>query len=230
MNFDDTPQEAEFRAKARTFLSKHLEPLDPGETAPNMLGEREDKESIAWAKRWQATKFDNGWAVLTWPKEYGGQGMGRMENVIFGQEEARFKTPKNAHAHTPRRLWPQVAPRQHRGEQFDIVGFFDRQAGGGRALGKLVERICEFSAVRSSEGNFAVAVFRQGGEDSAMPGGKFGERTRPVRHGFERLKRGGETSNELHRGYKFVASHSAARIGRVQVDPFTAPIFFEKQA
>jgi len=93
MNFDDTPQEAEFRAKARDFLSKHLEPLDPNETAPNMLGEREDKEAINWAKRWQATKFDAGWAVLTWPKEYGGQGLGRLENVIFNQEEGRFKTP-----------------------------------------------------------------------------------------------------------------------------------------
>jgi acyl-CoA dehydrogenase len=93
MNFDDTPQEAEFRAKARAFLSEHLEPLNPDEMAPNVLGEREDKEAIAWAKRWQATKFDAGWAVLTWPKEYGGQGLGRMENVIFNQEEARFKTP-----------------------------------------------------------------------------------------------------------------------------------------
>jgi acyl-CoA dehydrogenase len=93
MNFDDTPQEAEFRAKARAFLSEHLEPLDPNETAPNLLGEREDKSAIDWAKRWQATKFDAGWAVLTWPKEYGGQGLGRMENVIFNQEEARFKTP-----------------------------------------------------------------------------------------------------------------------------------------
>ncbi|MGH7289102.1 MAG: acyl-CoA dehydrogenase family protein [Myxococcota bacterium] len=93
MNFDDTPQEAEFRAKARAFLSKHLQPLNPDEMAPNVLGEREDKEAIAWAKRWQATKFDAGWAVLTWPKEYGGQGLGRLENVIFNQEEARFKTP-----------------------------------------------------------------------------------------------------------------------------------------
>ncbi|MEN8161873.1 MAG: acyl-CoA dehydrogenase family protein, partial [Myxococcota bacterium] len=53
----------------------------------------EDQKAIAWAKQWQATKFDNGWAVLTWPKEYGGQGLGRMENVIFNQEEAKFRTP-----------------------------------------------------------------------------------------------------------------------------------------
>jgi alkylation response protein AidB-like acyl-CoA dehydrogenase len=93
MNFDDTPQEAEFRAKARAFLSKHLTPLDPNETAPNLLGEREDESTIEWAKRWQATKFDAGWAVLTWPKEFGGQGLGRMENVIFNQEEPKFKVP-----------------------------------------------------------------------------------------------------------------------------------------
>ncbi len=93
MNFDDTPQEAEFRARARAFLAKHLEPLNPDAVLPNMLGEREDQEAIAWAKRWQATKFDAGWAVLTWPKEYGGQGLGRLENVIFNQEEARFETP-----------------------------------------------------------------------------------------------------------------------------------------
>ncbi len=93
MNFDDTPQEAEFRTKARAFLSQHLAPLDPNETAPNLLGEREDKDTIDWAKRWQATKFDAGWAVLTWPKEYGGQGLGRMENVIFNQEEPKFKVP-----------------------------------------------------------------------------------------------------------------------------------------
>ncbi len=95
MNFDDTPQEAEFRARARAFLEQHLEPLDPDEVAPNMLGEREDEKAIQAAKDWQATKFDNGWAVLTWPKEYGGQGLGRLENVIFNQEEARFKTPPN---------------------------------------------------------------------------------------------------------------------------------------
>ncbi len=93
MNFEDSAQEAEFRSKAHAFLAEHLEPLDPDEASPNLLGEREDDNAIQRAKDWQATKFDQGWAVLTWPKEYGGQGLGRMENVIFGQEEAKFKTP-----------------------------------------------------------------------------------------------------------------------------------------
>ena len=31
--------------------------------------------------------------MLTWPKEFGGQGLGRLENVILNQEEAKFQLP-----------------------------------------------------------------------------------------------------------------------------------------
>jgi len=92
MDFNDSPEEREFRKKARAFLEQHLEPLGADES-PSGLGEREDAAAIQRAKDWQATKFDHGWAVLTWPKEYGGQEMGRLEASVFAQEEARFKTP-----------------------------------------------------------------------------------------------------------------------------------------
>ena len=92
MNFDDTPQEAEFRAKARAFLDKHLKRLDANASGGDEF-ERETQDDIARAKSWQATKFDAGWAVLTWPKEFGGQGLGRLENVIFNQEEAKYQLP-----------------------------------------------------------------------------------------------------------------------------------------
>ncbi len=94
MDFEDTPKEAEFRARCRAWLERNAEPLAPGEVADGM-GEREDPETIARAKAWQAKKFDEGWAVLTWPKEYGGQGLGRMEQIIWNQEEAHFRTPPN---------------------------------------------------------------------------------------------------------------------------------------
>jgi len=95
MDFNDTPQEAEFRAKAHAWLAANAELRDPDETGGDLLGEREDAATIQRAKDWQAKKYDEGWAVLTWPKEYGGQGLGRMENVIWNQEEAKFKTPPN---------------------------------------------------------------------------------------------------------------------------------------
>jgi alkylation response protein AidB-like acyl-CoA dehydrogenase len=95
MDFDDTPQEAAFRKKARAWLEQNATPRKPDDAGGDELGEREDPAAIAAAKAWQAKKFDQGWAVLTWPKEYGGQGLGRVESVVFNQEEAKFKTPIN---------------------------------------------------------------------------------------------------------------------------------------
>jgi len=63
-----------------------------------MLGERESAAVIQKAKDWQTKKFDEGWAVLTWPKEYGGQGLGRLEAVVWSQEEAKFDVPPNIYA------------------------------------------------------------------------------------------------------------------------------------
>jgi hypothetical protein len=99
MDFDDTPQEAAFRARARAWLERNAAPRDPDAPAPDLLGtDREDDAVIARSKAWQTKKFDEGWACLTWPKEYGGQDLGRMEQVIWNQEEARFDTPPSLYA------------------------------------------------------------------------------------------------------------------------------------
>jgi len=94
MDFNDTPEEAAFRTKAYAWLSANAKLRDPNENV-DMLGEREDDAAIQAAKDWQSKKYDEGWAVLTWPKEFGGQGLGRMENVIWNQEDAKFATPTN---------------------------------------------------------------------------------------------------------------------------------------
>jgi alkylation response protein AidB-like acyl-CoA dehydrogenase len=93
MDFNDTPEEAAYRAKARAWLAANAELIDPNETARDPLSEREDEGTIDAARAWQARKFDAGWACITWPKEYGGQGGTTMQSVIFNQEQAKFKTP-----------------------------------------------------------------------------------------------------------------------------------------
>jgi acyl-CoA dehydrogenase len=94
MDFNDTPEEAEFRAKARAWLEANAEPLAPGE-APSGFAERDDPNAIRSAKAWQAKKFDAGWAVITWPKEFGGRAGTAIQSVVWGQEESRFRTPPN---------------------------------------------------------------------------------------------------------------------------------------
>lgn len=92
MDFNDTPEEAAFRKKAHDWLASHAEPLGPDE-APAMMGERETPETIQWCKEWQAKKADAGWACITWPKEFGGQGATTMQGVIWRQEESKFRVP-----------------------------------------------------------------------------------------------------------------------------------------
>ncbi|MGB0618872.1 MAG: acyl-CoA dehydrogenase family protein [Myxococcota bacterium] len=92
MDFNDTPEEAAFRAEARAWLDENAERLAPGEEGPGM-GENLSPENVADAQAWQKKKADAGWACITWPKEYGGRGATPMENVIWNEEQARYKTP-----------------------------------------------------------------------------------------------------------------------------------------
>jgi alkylation response protein AidB-like acyl-CoA dehydrogenase len=92
MDFNDTPEEAAFRAEARAWLEANAERLDPDEPRPT-IGEGLDPENVAAAKAWQKKKADAGWACITWPKEYGGRSATPMENVIWNEEQAKFKLP-----------------------------------------------------------------------------------------------------------------------------------------
>ncbi len=93
MDFNDTPEEAAFRAKARAFLDSNAELRTQEDPPPELVGGRGDPDAVRDAKRWQRLKADNGWACLTWPKEFGGQAASPIQNVIYRQEEARYRTP-----------------------------------------------------------------------------------------------------------------------------------------
>jgi len=89
MNFDDTPEEAAFRAEAHAFLTQHLEPRKAN--AIRSRGPR--KLTLEKAKAWQKVKADNQFAQITWPKEIGGRGGTSMQQVIWNQAEAKFDAP-----------------------------------------------------------------------------------------------------------------------------------------
>ncbi len=95
MDFNDTPQEAEFRAEARAWLDANAKRLGPDESPYSILDEGEGDNVIKQAQAWQAKKADAGWACLTWPKEYGGREAPPILNVIWKQEEARCRTALN---------------------------------------------------------------------------------------------------------------------------------------
>ena len=95
MDFNDTPEEAEFRAEARSWLDSKAERLPDGERALTVQDVRNDPDAMRKAQAWQAIKADGNWACITWPKEYGGRDATGIQKVIWGQEESRYRVPPN---------------------------------------------------------------------------------------------------------------------------------------
>ncbi len=95
MDFDDTKQEAEFRAEVRSWLEANTELRGPDDPPEDMLGERLTEDDLVATRAWQKKKAEAGWACLRWPKEYGGRDATTIQSVIWGQEESKFRTPPN---------------------------------------------------------------------------------------------------------------------------------------
>src|SRR3984957_11323373 len=91
MDFTDSPEEADYRAKARTWLAANAPRFERKGAAPSELGEGEvDAADMTRAKAWQARKAAAGYAQITWPKEWGGGGGTPIQPIIFAQEESKY--------------------------------------------------------------------------------------------------------------------------------------------
>src|ERR1700727_504581 len=92
MNFDDTPQEAAFRAQAKTWIAANAPKQYEDELRKSSLGRTALKGAniLDVAKAWQKKKADAGWACLHWPKEYGGRGATPIGRGSWQQEEGPF--------------------------------------------------------------------------------------------------------------------------------------------
>jgi alkylation response protein AidB-like acyl-CoA dehydrogenase len=74
MDFDDTPEEAAWRAEVRAFMERHHEDTDD-------------------PRAWQAALYDAGFVGVTWPVEVGGRGGTPMRQAVIDQEMARLGLP-----------------------------------------------------------------------------------------------------------------------------------------
>jgi alkylation response protein AidB-like acyl-CoA dehydrogenase len=94
MNFEDTPEEAAFRAEVRAFLEAHARPKSADSLAGSYYSsapsEEAEQRHVEECQAWQRVKYDNGWAGITWPKEYGGRSGTAVQQGIFNQEEAKY--------------------------------------------------------------------------------------------------------------------------------------------
>jgi alkylation response protein AidB-like acyl-CoA dehydrogenase len=87
MDLADSPEEAEFRARVRAWLAQTLPTLAWPEPV-------ELVDKLPFWRRWQRLLFDGGYAGLSWPREYGGQGADAKIRAVFADEADRAGAPE----------------------------------------------------------------------------------------------------------------------------------------
>jgi alkylation response protein AidB-like acyl-CoA dehydrogenase len=85
MDLNDTPELAEYRARVRSWLSEHAAEAPSGGT--------DERAVVAARREWQRKLAEAGLAAVTWPAEYGGQGLGPLHQVVVNQEIGRAGVP-----------------------------------------------------------------------------------------------------------------------------------------
>jgi alkylation response protein AidB-like acyl-CoA dehydrogenase len=84
MDFRDSPAEAEFRARLRTWLETN----NPGLPASST-----DDEYWARQAEWHTALWDAGFFGLSWPKQYGGHELPTVFDVILDEELSAASAP-----------------------------------------------------------------------------------------------------------------------------------------
>jgi len=87
VDLSDTPEQAAYRQKVRAWLDANHS------SAPSGSGSYEDEAYVRARRAWQRRLAEAGLAGVTWPGEYGGQGLGPIEQVTLNQEISRAEVP-----------------------------------------------------------------------------------------------------------------------------------------
>jgi alkylation response protein AidB-like acyl-CoA dehydrogenase len=97
MDFTYSPEDEAFRKELRSWLEANAPKDQRGESADAEIVQdimhEEDDEDWKRRLRWHQKMHGAGWVGISWPKEYGGRGASLMQNIIYAEEMARFRTP-----------------------------------------------------------------------------------------------------------------------------------------
>ncbi len=85
MDLTFTSDQQAFRKEARAWLEANV-PAEP-------LASFDSKEGFEQHREWETKLHAGGWAMVPWPKEYGGRGADLLEWLIFEEEYYRVGAP-----------------------------------------------------------------------------------------------------------------------------------------
>jgi alkylation response protein AidB-like acyl-CoA dehydrogenase len=90
MDFDDSPTDAEYRRRLRSFLEQHSADLEHGDGEYLAEPGADNTEAL---RHTQALLYDAGYVGVTWPTRYGGQDGTPAQQAIVNEELARASIP-----------------------------------------------------------------------------------------------------------------------------------------
>jgi alkylation response protein AidB-like acyl-CoA dehydrogenase len=88
MDFDYPAQATDYRTKVRAFLDANLPKDWKG------IGALNHADAAVWTEQWRKKLSAEGLLAITWPKEYGGQGLSHVEALVLAEEFARAGVPE----------------------------------------------------------------------------------------------------------------------------------------
>jgi alkylation response protein AidB-like acyl-CoA dehydrogenase len=139
---------AEYRERAAQWLADNLERRADGSTNIASFGAHEHTvEEIAEGRKLQRRLHEAGYAGITWPEEYGGQGLDAAHERVFQEEARGFVLPDlgigggaslnvcapTMLAHGSTELLTSHIPRILSGEEIVVQFFSDPEAGSDLA-------------------------------------------------------------------------------------------------
>ena len=95
MQFTDTPTMAAFRDEVRAFIGQEQPDYFAagGEIEDPYFGDGSPPFREAF-QEWRKRIAKHGWIAPAWPKEYGGSGLGVLEQFVLNEECARNRVPR----------------------------------------------------------------------------------------------------------------------------------------
>ncbi|MFI0406834.1 acyl-CoA dehydrogenase family protein [Actinomadura sp. 3N508] len=146
---EESAELADYRARARAWLEANMEPRGPAAASRFSFAVDDDfsPERLAEQQALQRKVYDAGYAGISWPAEYGGQGLPKAYERAFAQEAAHFVMPDlgiaggttmgvcglTILAHGSPELLRTHIPRVLSGEELIVQLFSDPEAGSDLA-------------------------------------------------------------------------------------------------
>ncbi|MET0821311.1 MAG: acyl-CoA dehydrogenase family protein [Aeromicrobium sp.] len=89
MNPEMPPEAEDFRREIRGFLDQHLPSGWAG------LGSLSTDEATTFTEHWRSLLASSGYLVPAWPREYGGAGLTKLQQVVMVEEFVKAGVPTN---------------------------------------------------------------------------------------------------------------------------------------